>query len=57
VTVPVLANFPEKSESLYVEKVFNFNQNLEDIYSALDSLINKGKPVLQVSTVIFPQWL
>jgi len=45
----VLANFPNKSESLYVEKIFNSNRNLEDIYAALDSLIKRERPVLQVS--------
>ena len=45
----VLTNFPEKSTSLYVEKVSNLNQNLEDIYAAPDSLISQEKLVLQVS--------
>src|ERR1700683_1540369 len=49
VTVPVLANFPDKSTSLYVEKIFNSNRNLEDVYSALDLLICKEDPALQVS--------
>ena len=49
VTVLVLVNFPEKSTSLYVEKVFNSNQNMEDVYTAPDLLTSKGKPVLQVS--------
>src|SRR6202453_345676 len=49
VTVPVLANFPDKSTSLYVEKVFSSNRNLEDVYAAPDSLICKKDPTLQVS--------
>ena len=49
VTVPVIANFPEKSDSLFVEKVFSSNRNLEDVYAALDSLIDKENLILQVS--------
>ena len=49
VTVPVLANFPEKSEFLYVKKIFDSNWNLEDIYIAPDSSIKRERPVLQVS--------
>src|ERR1700683_2956873 len=49
VTVPVLANFPDKSTSLYIEKVFSSNKNLEDVYAAPDSLICKKDPALQVS--------
>jgi len=49
VSVPVLANFPEKSDSLYIEKIFNSNRNLEDIYTAPDSLIKRERPILQVS--------
>jgi hypothetical protein len=49
--VPVLATFLEKSQSLYVEKVFNSDQNLEDIYATPDSPINKERPVLQVSNI------
>jgi hypothetical protein len=49
VTVPVIANFPEKSDSLFVEKVFSSNRNLEDVYAAPDSLIDKENPILQVS--------
>ena len=45
----MLANFPENSTSLYVEKVFNSNQNLEDIYAAPDLLISPERLVLQVS--------
>ena len=49
VTVLVVANFPDKLDSLYVENVFSSNQNLEDISTAPDSLIMKEKPILQVS--------
>jgi hypothetical protein len=49
IKIPVLANFPDKSTSFYVEKIFNSNQNMEDVYAAPDSLIAKGNPVLQVS--------
>jgi hypothetical protein len=49
--LPVLANFPENSTSLYVEKVFNSNWYLEDIYVALNSLISQEKPVLQVTNI------
>ena len=49
VTVPVLANFRETATCLYIEKVFNSNRNLEDIYAAPDSLISKENPILQVS--------
>ena len=48
-TVPVLANFPDKSTSLYIKKIFNSNRNLEDVYTAPDSLICKEDPALQVS--------
>ena len=48
-TVPVLANFKEAATFLYIEKVFNSNRNLEDIYAAPDSLITKENPILQVS--------
>jgi hypothetical protein len=34
---------------LYIEKVFNSNRNLEDIYTTPDSLISKERPALQVS--------
>src|SRR6202453_3236092 len=51
VTVPVLANFPDKSTSLYVEKIFNSNRNLEDVYAAPDLLICKEDPMLQVSNL------
>ena len=47
--VPVLANFKESATCLYVEKVFNSNRNLEDIYTAPDSIITKENPILQVS--------
>src|ERR1700683_5478136 len=33
VTVLVLANFPNRSNYLYVEKVFSSNRNLEDVYA------------------------
>jgi hypothetical protein len=49
VTIPVLANFPETSETLYIKKILNSNWNLEDVYAAPDSLINKDKLLLQVS--------
>ena len=49
VTVPVIANFPEKSDSLFVEKLFSSNRNLEDVYATPDSLIDKENPILQVS--------
>jgi hypothetical protein len=49
VTVLVIANFPEKSDSLFVEKVFSSNRNLEDVYAAPDSLIDKENLILQVS--------
>ena len=49
VTVPVLANFKESATCLYVEKVFNSNRKLEDIYAAPDSIITKENPILQVS--------
>ena len=49
VTILVVANFPDKLDSLYVEKVFFSNRNLENIYSAPDSLIMKEKHILQVS--------
>src|ERR1700683_3612448 len=49
VTVPVLMNFPDKSTSLYVEKVFSSNKNLEDVYATPDLLICEKDPTLQVS--------
>ena len=49
VTVPVLASFKDAATYLYVKKVFNSNRNLEDIYAALDSLITRENPILQVS--------
>ena len=54
VTVPVLANFKESATCLYVEKVFNSNRNLEDIYAVPDSIITKEIPILQVSNFSTP---
>ena len=45
VTILVIAN----SNSLFVEEIFSSNQNLEDVYAAPDSLIDKENPILQVS--------
>ena len=49
VTILVIANFPEKSNFLFVEKILSSNRNLEDVYATPDSLIDKENPILQVS--------
>ena len=47
--LPALANFPDKSTSLYIKKIFNSNRNFEDVYAAPDSSMCKEDPALQVS--------
>src|SRR5882757_5466275 len=49
VTVPVMANFLENSDSLFVEKILAADHNLEDVYATPDSLIDRENPILQVS--------
>lgn len=49
IAVPVAANFPKGSNSLYVEKTFSTNRNTEDIYAPPDSLISKDRLMLHVA--------
>ena len=49
IAVPILANFPSSSKCLYVEKVFSTNQNADDVYAPLNSLLLKKNPCLHVA--------
>ena len=49
VAVPVLANFPNGSNCLYVEKVFSTNRNPNNIYTPPDSMILRKNPKLHVA--------
>ncbi len=49
VKIPVKAHFPENTQHLYVERLFNINKNPDDFYGAPDSIISKSNPFLHVS--------
>ncbi|KLO04896.1 hypothetical protein SCHPADRAFT_840033, partial [Schizopora paradoxa] len=47
--VPVTVNFPSNCSSIYVERYFNVNKSLDQVYAAPDSLISSDNPFLQVA--------
>ena len=47
--VPVLANFPNGLNCLYVEKVFSTSRNPDDVYAPPDSLVLEKDPELHVA--------
>lgn len=47
--VEVIANFPQNSEHLFVERIMTTNKAMEDVYGPTDSLIDKSNPRLHVA--------
>ena len=47
--IPVQLNFPENSDTAYIEKIFISNRGEEDIYASPDSLIAKDDCYLRIS--------
>jgi hypothetical protein len=49
VAVPVNLAFPKGQNSVFVERHFAANGNVDDVYASPDSLISKEKPMLHVA--------
>ncbi|CDO78031.1 hypothetical protein BN946_scf184648.g3 [Trametes cinnabarina] len=49
--VPIRAGFPEGVDSLYVERSLNVVRNIEDVYGAPDTFINRFQPVMHVANL------
>ena len=47
--VPVICTFPPGCNSMYVERMFHSNRDMEDIYAALDSLVSRDNPFLHMA--------